>query len=391
MRTDLKSGISNQFYLVSIDLLKGIAIFPMVLGHAVQWYYRTLAIRYEESSLAVFVIISTGLVVFPGFLFIYGFNLVNSFLHRGRDPSSHHNIRIRTIKRSLIFLVLATIGQVLMSFIRSSGRPETMINYILTWHLFHVFSFTTIALLLIWQLAWILEKSNLKWNLNYLQSLRILLSINLIFILLMFAIFHNYTLMREKSYPVPLVPFEILERAIFDIGTYGLIPWFSFSLSGGLVASLLNLPDRGTQKIKIIDISLILIGFALCIQGLMFLTRERFVSPALTEPSSFPHVFFSIGVLILLTTLSIILLDLYQIYHNIVTKVSYPIIVVSNISLTVYLFHPMFSILDPSVIPSEFFLLLLAILYSLFFVIIAHFWQIWEFKYSLEWFIRKYS
>jgi len=391
MKTDIKTQ-KDRFYLVTVDLLKGIVIFPMILGHGVQWYYQTLAIKYEEGSLAVFVIIATGLVVFPCFLFIYGFNLINSFLRKGKDTSNHPNIKIRAIKRSLIFLFIATLGQVLMSLIRSPERPELILNYIFTWRLFHIFSFSTIALLFIWQFAWFLKKSSLKWNLDYIQYLRILLSISLTIILLLFTFFHSYTLMREKSSPVPLDPLLVLERAILDIGSYGLIPWLSFSLSGGLIASFLNLPNREIPEIRKGDILSIITSVIFCISGFMSLKTERFVTPALQEPSSFPHVFISIGVITLLTTLLIISLDLYQIFpYDTISKVFYPLIIVSNISLTVYLSHMLISFLDPTIIPSEPIFLILAFLYALLFVVIAHVWQRWEFKYSVEWIIRKYS
>jgi hypothetical protein len=364
----------------------------MILGHSVQWYYQTLAIRYEEGSLAVFVIIATGLVVFPCFLFIYGFNVINSFLRKGKDTSNHPNIRIRAIKRGLIFLFIATLGQILMSLISSPGKPELILNYILTWHLFHVFSFSTIALLLIWQIAWFLKKLRLKGDLDYIQYLRISLSISLVIILFLFIFFHSYTLIREKSSPVPLDPFVILERAILDIGSYGLIPWLSFSLSGGLIASLLNLPNRKIHKIEKGDLLSIIIGIIFCILGFMSLEAERFVSPAIQEPSSIPHVFISIGGLILITILSIISLDLYLIIpYETTKKILYPFIILGNISLTVYLTHTLISFLDPSIIPSEPIFLILAFLYTLLFVIIGHFWKRWEFKYSLEWIIRKYS
>ncbi|MFX0174549.1 MAG: hypothetical protein ACFE9L_21940, partial [Candidatus Hodarchaeota archaeon] len=390
MTTDIKT--KERFYLVTIDLLKGFVIFPMILGHGVQWYYQTLAIRYEEGSLAVFVIIATGLMVFPCFLFIYGFNLINSFLRKGKDTSYHPNIRVRAIKRSLIFLFIATLGQVLMSVIRSPGNPELILNYILTWHLFHVFSFSTIALLLIWQLAWFLKKLKLKWDLDYVQYLRISLSISLIIILFLFIFFHSYTLEREISSPIPIDPLVVLERAILDTGSYGLIPWLSFSLSGGLIASFLDLTNREILEIRKGDIITIIIGTIFCILGFMSLQIERFVTPALQEPSSFPHVFISIGVITLSTTLLIIFLDLYRkISYETISKIFYPLIIVSNISLTVYLTHTLISFLDPTIIPSEPIFLILAFFYALLFVIIAHFWQRWEFKYSLEWIIRKYS
>jgi hypothetical protein len=198
--------------------------------------------------------------------------------------------------------------------------------------------------------------------------------------------------MREKSSPVPLDPLLVLERAILDIGSYGLIPWLSFSLSGGLIASFLNLPNREIPEIRKGDILSIITSVIFCISGFMSLKTERFVTPALQEPSSFPHVFISIGVITLLTTLLIISLDLYQIFpYDTISKVFYPLIIVSNISLTVYLSHMLISFLDPTIIPSEPIFLILAFLYALLFVVIAHVWQRWEFKYSVEWIIRKYS
>ncbi|MFX0183943.1 MAG: hypothetical protein ACFE95_12740 [Candidatus Hodarchaeota archaeon] len=391
MKTDIKTQ-KGRFYLVTVDLLKGIIIFPMILGHGVQWYYQTLAIKYEEGSFAVFVIIATGLLVFPCFLFIYGFNLINSFLRHGKDASNHSKVRGRALKRSLIFLFIATLGQVLMAIIRSPEKPELILNYILTWRLLHIFSFSTIALLLVWQFAWFLKKFDLKWNLDYIQYLRILLSISLTIILLLFIFFHSYTLMREKSSPVILDPLAVLERAILDIGSYGLIPWLSFSLSGGLIASFLNLSNREIKEIRKGDILSIFISILFCVLGFMSLETERFVTPALQEPSSFPHVFISIGVITLVTTLLIISLDLYQIIpYDTISKVFYPLIIVSNISLTVYLSHTLIAFLDPTIIPSEPILLILVFLYGLLFVVIAHIWQRWEFKYSLEWIIRKYS
>ena len=124
----------------------------------------------------------------------------------------------------------------------------------------------------------------------------------------------------------------------------------------------------------------------------MSLRIERFISAGLGYASSFPHVFISIGLIGCIFVVLILALDIFQkIPQKTSFRLLYPVIVVSKISLTVYLVHPVAAVIDPSIISSEAALLLLLSLYSLFFIILAQLWQKWNFKYSFEWIVKKLS
>ena len=74
-------------------------------------------------------------------------------------------------------------------------------------------------------------------------------------------------------------------------------------------------------------------------------------------------------------------------YKNVQTLFS-PITVISKITLTIFIIHPIVFVFDPKTIPSLEVFLLLATLYWLMFIPIAYIWQKWDFKYSFEWFIQ---
>ena len=150
----------QTFYLVSVDILKGLAIFPMVIGHCLQWYDINLVLNFVNNHIIITTLIAIGLVVFPLFLFIYGFNQTNSFL-RHKYLKDRSKVRKKAVKRTLILIAFAIIAQTIMTFVRSPDEWFKLPNYILSWHLFHLFAFSTISLLLMWELAiWLSEKNS---------------------------------------------------------------------------------------------------------------------------------------------------------------------------------------------------------------------------------------
>ncbi|MHA2245817.1 MAG: hypothetical protein ACXADY_12700 [Candidatus Hodarchaeales archaeon] len=380
----------ERFYLITVDMLKGLVIFPMIFGHGVGWWDRDLSRNYEKGSLAIMIIWITGLMVFPCFLFISGFNNVNSFLKNRKNNSRHKKIRLHTIKRSIIFLAFATIVLGLMSIIQN---PAKFFNYLFTWHLLHLFAFSTLFLLLLFELTcWFERKISDQWS--YQQSFTFLLLLSFIAVIALFVYFHDYTIAKEnlRMFPVALDILSISENVFLDISSCSIIPWLSFSLAGGLTASLLNLPC--VSKINVLQKSklLLLVNILFLIVGLLCLRRERFVSAGLGYASSFSHVFISMGLIGCISIFMILLFDIYHVFpRQTISKVFYPVIIISNISLTIYLVHPVAAIIDPSVIPSEAALLLLLSLYCMLFIILAHLWQKWDFKYSFEWIVKKLS
>ncbi|MFX1516109.1 MAG: hypothetical protein ACFFC6_07365 [Promethearchaeota archaeon] len=379
----------ERFYLLSVDILKGMAVFPMLFSHSVGWWNETLSRNYDTlGSFAVVFIWFTGLMVFPCFLFIYGFNQVNSFI-RKKENSSSYDIRSHAIKRSIVFFLFASLALAIMSFIQA---PEKLFNYLLTWHLLHLFAFSTLFLLILWELASWLEK---KTSWSFQRAFTALLFSCFFSTITLFIFFHDYTVIKENSrlFPVTLDVQAILEGIFLDVSSCGLIPWLSFPLAGGITASIFNLPFS-SEKSKILQKATLLfvVNTLFLIFGVLYLRKERFISAGLGFASSFPHVFISIGFIGCVFIVLILTLDIFQIYpHKSSFRLFYPIVVVSKISLTVYLVHPVIGIFDPSLIPSEEVLLLLVFLYGLFFIILAHMWQKRDFKYSFEWIIRKYS
>ncbi|UCE13463.1 MAG: hypothetical protein JSV04_14930 [Candidatus Heimdallarchaeota archaeon] len=332
------------------------------------------------------------LTIFPCFLYLYGFNQVNSFLRQSEDVFNRHEIRLHAVKRSIIFFAFATLALALMSIIQA---PEKFLNYIFTWHLLHLFAFSTLYLLLIWEISRWFERKN-RVSLNHQQIISILLLISLISIIALFIFFHDYTVMIQESnsreFPVSLEILSILKNISFDVSSCGLIPWLSFPLAGGFTASFLNLNRDSQNHVMQKSKLLLLANFLLLIIGFLYLENERFISAGLGYASSFSHVFISIGLNGCIFILLVLILDIHQIIpHKTSYNLLYPIIIVSKISLTVYYVHPVVGVIDPSLIPSESVLLVFVSLYSLFFVLLAHFWQKWDFKFSFEWIVRNYS
>ncbi len=380
--------VKKPLYLVSIDILKGLAIFPMVIGHSLQWWDISLAMNYADSHILITLLISIGLMVFPLFLFIYGFNQSNSFL-RSRNMNNQTKVKEKALKRALVLIIFATFAQAIMTFIRSPNEWIKLPNYIFSWHLFHLFAFSTISLLLMWELAiWISKKADNQYLRLERAYLFVLLGISII-VLLLYFFFHEYTMGQPVTFPVELDVISILGHALLDIGSAGVIPWMIFSLAGGITASILDLSQSEIKTARRNAI-LLLVGFLfVLIIGILSLNIEPFVSPALKSPSSYSHVFISTGAVGSLTMFFFLIFDLNgEFRYEKVKNLFSPVIVVSKITLTIFIIHPIVFALNPNIIPSLEIFFLLATLYSLVFIPIAYTWQKWDFRYSFEWFIQ---
>jgi hypothetical protein len=360
----------------------------MVIGHSLQWWDISLVMNYADSHILITLLISIGLMVFPLFLFIYGFNQSNSFLRR-KKVNNQPKVRLKALKRALILIIFATFAQAIMTFIRSPNEWVKLPNYIFSWHLFHLFAFSTISLLLMWEVAiWISKKTDNRSLGVERVYLLILLGISII-VLLMYFFFHEYTMGQPVTFPVELDIISILSHALLDIGSAGVIPWMLFSLAGAIAASLLDLSHSEIKTARRNAI-LLLVGFMIVLTiGILSLNIEPFVSPALKSPSSYSHVFISTGAVGSLTMFFFLIFDLSgSVRYENVKNLFSPVIIISKITLTIFIIHPIVFALDPNVIPSLEAFFLLATLYSLLFVLIAYIWKKWHFKYSFEWFIQ---
>ncbi|GAG88909.1 unnamed protein product [marine sediment metagenome] len=149
-----------------------------------------------------------------------------------------YTIPARKIKKPpIIFFLIAEFCEGFAALVTS---PERIINSLFTWQLFHMFSVTTLIILLIFELAWYFETHGF---LNQKQITNSLLVLTLFFIIMIFLLFHDYSMSQGiQGIYVDLEITSILQKAIFEDGQSPLIPWLSFSIVGGLLASFLDLP-----------------------------------------------------------------------------------------------------------------------------------------------------
>ncbi|MHA2224423.1 MAG: hypothetical protein ACXAC8_04425 [Candidatus Hodarchaeales archaeon] len=274
--------------------------------------------------------------------------------------------------------------------ITNDGNLGVLFNYIFTWYIIHVFAFSTIFILFLWELAIYVEKR--FFNGKNQQILTIILSLSLMLIIVLFFVFHSFIKSQNATFPVSLDIESVLVRAIFDIPSYGLIPWLIFPLVGGFIASFLNLPATTGNSEKKRGFIVLLLNILTLIIGIAFLTVERFVSTALGHVSSFSFLFISTGTIGCIFIGSFLLFDIYKLVSpQKLNKMFYPIITVSKITFTIFIIHPIIAIIDPRIIPSEQWMIVLGIIYSVLFVILAMIWERWDFKYSFEWAIKKFT
>ncbi|MFX0170817.1 MAG: hypothetical protein ACFE9L_02750 [Candidatus Hodarchaeota archaeon] len=381
--------IQKRFYLVTVDILQGLSVFIMVMGHTGLWWDSELDARWPNVPFLFWLLLTVALVVPPGFLFWYAFNTTNSLL-RKKTKNERLDSRYRLLKKTVIFFLIAEFGELVAGLVVS---PKHLLNYLLTWELFHMFSFSTIFLLIVFEIAWMFETRGF-WR--HRQVSLVSLSFCLIFIISFFLIFHDYSSSQVMDLYVELNLRSILERIFFEQGQSPIIPWLAFPSAGALLASYIDLPNEEKDLIIRRGLFSITGGILVFFIGILFMRIERYVSTAVWYPASSPLVFIAIGVHILTTTGFILLLDLNTFYeHREVNRLILPVVLLSKITLTVYLVHNLAFAIPSDIpfirrlLPNVNIMMFAGFLYSLLFVLIAFIWQKRNFKYSIEWFLSR--
>lgn len=379
------NDVKKRFYIMTVDILQGISVFLMVMGHTGLWWDPELDFKWPNVPFVLWALWTMALVVPPGFLFWYAFNTVNSLLRR-TEKAERIDSRSRLIKRTVIFFIIAEIGELVAGLVTS---PKHWLNFLFTWELFHMFALTSCFFLLIFELAWVVES---YIQLNYKNIVIIALSAILIFILSFFLIFHDYSRTQRFNLYVDLNIRSIIQRMIFEEGQSPIIPWLAFPIIGGILATFLDLPN--TKKEIILKKASIALtgGLIALIVGILFLGVEKYISTPSFLPASTTLVFIAISFHILSTTGFILILDLNSLHiRQEINQWFLPVVLLSQITLTVYIVHNIaFAIpSDNPFIRSLLFtadtVVIAGFLYSLVFVFIAFLWEKRDFKFSIEW------
>ena len=381
----------KRFYILSVDLVQSVFLIWFVSGHTCLWWDSTLDTQFPNLPFIINVFLILSFIVPPGFLFLYSFNTVNSLL-RKNTAEDRKRSRSRLLKRGTIFFFIAEFAELSAALINS---PQFILNSLLTWELFHQFAFSTFFLLVVFEIAWSIEKHK---NWCYQKICIIELIVCFVFILLLFLLFHDYTQdLRIDTLFVELELNSIIQKAVFENGQAPIIPYLLFPIFGGIFALFLDFPNKNRGSINrnagvltIIGVSFLAIGF------FMWTNIEKYVSPVIQYPISSPVVFISLGAMSLIMLLLIYLIDINTLYtRKTISKYFVPFILVSKITLTVYFLHNVGYVIPSnlpiiqSVISDVNIALVVGFLYSVFFVLVAIVWKKWKFKYSFEWIIWK--
>lgn len=388
MNTANKST-QRRFYILSVDLLQGIMIVWFVVGHTGLWWDSTIENKYPNVPPIISLFITLALIIPPGFIFLYAFNTANSLIRR-KTTVERKKSRYRVIKRGIIFFLVAEIAEIASALV--TQQPQYLLNAILTWELFTQFSFTTFFVLFVFELAWYLE-SQKKWDYKKIVIVELISCIAIV--LTLFSIFHDYTQTNMiDSLFVDLNLNSILQRAVFEVGQAPIIPFTAFSATGALLAVYIDLPNEKKSTIIAKMKKTFLFSLPFVIIGSLLFQVEKYLSPVLLYPTSSPLVFISVGVLPVTMVILIYILDIDSLYsRQSINKMILPLIVLSRITLTVYIVHNFAYVIPPDLPIFELLIqdihmaLLAGLFYTLFFVVIAFIWQKWQFKYSIEWII----
>lgn len=373
----------KSFYLITIDFLQGFYLYIMIFGHGVLWWDRPLGLAFDSSNnWIVHIGIAVGLLVFPVFLFLYGLNTMHSFL-KSSSVANRPKVRSRVIRKSLFFAFFGFLAQFLMGLITGD-----LFYYLFSWELFHMFAFTSLYILLMVELTWLLcDRTKIGKVLDYRKTFIALFITSLIVVFVLFLIFHDYSHVRVEFH-ANLELISILSFAILDTGQCSIIPWLSFGLAGALFASFLDLPQIDNRDFSRRALSVVLGSIPLLILGILLLSIERYEQPAVEYRATTSFVFIAIGAICISTVLLLRILDFdSRESPRRINRIIYPFVIVSNITFTVFFTHNLFFGLNPSIIPTETLFYIFTVLYWLFFVLIAHIWKKWNFRYSLEWFL----
>ncbi|MHA2173903.1 MAG: hypothetical protein ACXABI_03675 [Candidatus Hodarchaeales archaeon] len=377
----------EPFYLVTVDILQGICIFFFIIWHTMIWWDDLIDSNWPNIQYIAAVFMTIALLIPPIFFFLYGFNITNSLL-RNKKKERQLKTRKKLLKKTIIFFLLAEFSEASAGLINS---PEKLINYILTWELFHLFSISTLILLIVFEIAWYAE-TNLSWN--YKKTVTMIFSLILVSVITFFLIFHDSS--NEKGIGGLVTNLDlnsIFKRIFFEDGQNPTIPWIFFPIGGGLLAAVLDLPHEQRNRIVKKGWGIIIVSIGFTLVGGLFLAQERYHSPPVHYPASASFIFITAGVLLLVTMIMILLLDVTV--RKTFNRIFAPIILLSEISLTVFIIHNVAYIIPPespvirTVLPSIIAVMVAGILYCIFFILVAVLWKKWNFKYSVEWMIGK--
>ncbi|MHA2073793.1 MAG: hypothetical protein ACW97X_04175 [Candidatus Hodarchaeales archaeon] len=163
------------------------------------------------------------------------------------------------------------------------------------------------------------------------------------------------------------------------------------------MASFLKLSTSSKNEIIRKSKFVYLAGLIFVLIGIVFEISkiEIWISAPVLKPASTSFIFGSIGLLTIGILTMIFSLDFkHKMAPRRINKFILPVVLLGNISLTVFITHNIYYIIDPAIVDAlanllsvsgEFSTILFGLFFSAISMIITMLWANWKFKYSFEW------
>ncbi|MFX1536203.1 MAG: hypothetical protein ACFFDI_18460 [Promethearchaeota archaeon] len=389
--TSLAEETHKKFVRINaVDVLQGIALCIMFAQHSFLWWDYD---AFLGQTNPLFIIAAyAGAFVAPTFLLLLGFNMRNSIARR-MSTTSFSEVRKYLLKRVVVFLVLGFLNNVLMTVVTFSFGYIDFLTWLFTWDLLHLFGITSLFLYCIYEIVNQLNTRRLlKTSIN--TQLTILCSFALVVILLFMLILQalylgdfSFNILYPERVPV-FRPSNIVETIQIALvrGGYAIFPYTSFGVVGFLVASItLSLPNKKSWGKAIVGVTAI---FTVIGGSFFVFLRIPIVFPLILHMPSLSFLFLYWATQLFVFFVALLVFDVLK-EKSVLLPYVKPLTRMSAIPLTIYYTHFPIYFINPSLVPNSFVLFILIALFILLYMLIAYGWEKKQFKYSLEWIIRK--
>jgi len=343
--------------IVSLDIMRGFAVFFMILFHFfMEW------MNWAPRDYGFFrdIMVFLGFLAPPFFLIISGmayYFFINKKINKSFSKS---NIFSEVIKRSLFIFGVPTLLQIGMEFV--FNMELTSIIY---WSLFQVIGFSMVLFF---------SSLFLKQNLRRILYIGLII---LFFFLDFIITFHNYN-----------------DLSILDDGVFAFIPWVNFYIFGLLSGDLISSwPKKQVSRKLIISTIIGIGGIITFLIWVVFFSYSYYFTPHFI-----PYFMLTVGIFIILFSACYYGIDI----KGRVFYFQYSIIHWGKLAFSIFYIHfglialgiLIFPLLIGEIYYSGFSIFQFIILIIVFFLSLEIFLRIWQrYNYFLgiEWFMNKIS
>jgi len=367
----------EKFRLNSLDILRGLALLLMIVSHFSYWLVDT---SKDFDLMPFFNIIAY--IACPLFLIILGIGQAFSMHFKKIDGVTEREIGIHILKRSGWFLLLSFAFNIGLELNNIQINPIA----ILSWQIFSIILFSTVFL-------YIIRNLPIKFKI-ILIGIVFFLNVALHYLLNVSTMTNQYILNFTNG-------FDVISALLFN-GHFSPFPFLIFGILGSIIGDwYLKIKKEGTDINQMVNYLLIF--------GIIFIIVGVLIEPYIFVDTAGVHFYFmirathsstlfNIGLGLVLVSIFIFIVEI----KNKGQKIFEPLKRFGKSSLTLVIAHTVLIIGTGSFLEIiwgmpifralgwlEYSIILMGFLIG--WSILLVFWRKKDYKYSIDWLVKKYS